>query len=440
MPNCLEEKTMEQETKRTVYFKDVFFAIVYRWKWLLIATLAGALLLGGIQMLGSDREVTLDSVSLAPENQIKVEQLQDTLARMEHNIEAQSDYLDNSVFISLDPYNAYSAGIYLQVTPVGIDDAELYTHQMAALLRGYHAHLFAPDVLTQLGEEFNMEAAYLRELLSFDFSHESYLSITARGRDAQEAQALRDAIIRVTEGNQEAVAAALGAHTVHCIPFAIGPRIDTGLFDTQNAAHQKLITMKNTLVSAEAELDRLLPNGLRSGSMSPVLFALIGAVLGFCLVAAVAFVGHLASGKVYSARVLKDQTGLQILGCLPGKKRNPIDRWLRKLEGRAQQDAAQAVAANICNRTKELPGILLLGSYEEAFLQPLVKALESRGKQCSVCADPANSAPAMDAIDQCEAAILVATCGLTQYENAVWVKQTVQEYGKQLLGCVVIDG
>lgn len=431
---------MEQETKRTVYFKDVFFAIVYRWKWLLIATLAGAILLGGFQMLASNRNTTLDSVSLAPENQIKVEQLQATLERMERNIEAQSAYLEHSVFMSLDPYAAYSAGIYLQVAPTEIIDAERYTHQMAALLRGYYAHLFAPEVLTQLGEEFQMEAAYLRELLSFDFSNESYLNISVRGRDAQEAQTLRQAIIQIIEANRNVIADTLGAHTVHCIPFAVGPRIDTGLFDTQNAAHQKLTTMKNTLVSAEAELDRLLPNGLTSGGMSPLLFALIGAVLGFCLVAGCAFVGHLASGKVYSARVLQDQTSLRILGCLPGKQRNPIDRWLRKLEGRAQKDAAEAVATNICNRTKELPGILLLGSYEDAFLGPLVKALESRGKQCNVCADPANSAAAMDAIDKCEAAIFVATCGLTQYENAVWVKQTAQEYGKTLLGCVVIDG
>ena len=163
-------------------------------------------------------------------------------------------------------------------------------------------------------------------------------------------------------------------------------------------------------------------------------------MLGFCLVAGIAFVGHLASGKVYSARVLKDQTGLGILGCLPGKKRNAIDRWLRKLEGRAQNDAAQAVAVNICNRTKDTQQLLLLGAYEESSLQPLVKALEDLGKVCTVCADPAQSAQSMNAIDQCQIAILVETCGLSTYENVIWEKTTIEQYSKLLLGCVVIDG
>ena len=129
-----------------------------------------------------------------------------------------------------------------------------------------------------------------------------------------------------------------------------------------------------------------------------------------------------------------------ILGCRPGKKRTAIDRWLRKLEGRAQNDAAQAVAVNICNRTKDTQQLLLLGAYEESSLQPLVKALEDLGKVCTVCADPAQSAQAMNAIDQCQIAILVETSGLSTYENVIWEKTTIEQYSKLLLGCVVIDG
>lgn len=371
---------------------------------------------------------------------MKVDLLESTQERLTASIAAQTEYLENSLLMTIDPYTAVSSGIYLRVSPEGITDQEIYRHQMASILRSYYTHLLAPETLSGIAEQFDIDVVYLRELITLDFSTESYLGITVRGRDQQEAEALRDAIRQAIEASREAIAEDLGVHTMSIIPFTLGPRVENGLYDTQNAAHQKLTTMINTLTSTTTELKRLMPQALTSGGTSPVLFAAIGGVLGFILVAAVAFILHLASGKVYSARVLKDQTGMKILGCLPGKKRNAIDRWLRKLEGRAQADAAEAVAANIANRTKDTRALLLLGSYEEAFLEPLVKALESRGKVCTVCADPANSVKAMDAIDGCETAVLVETCGISAYESVIWAKTTLEEYGKNLLGCVVIDG
>lgn len=432
---------MEQENKgQTIYFKDLFFAILYQWKWLVIVALVGAILLGGIQMLGSNQQASLDSVTITPETQMKVDLLEATEQRLTVNIEAQTQYLENSVLMSIDPYTAVSSGIYLRVSPEGITDQEIYKHQMASILRSYYTHLLAPETLSGIAEQFDIDVVYLRELITLDFSTESYLGITVRGRDQQEAEALRDAIHQAIEASQEVITEDLGVHTMSIIPFTLGPRVENGLYDTQNAAYQKLTTMTNNLTSTTTELKRLMPQALTSGSMSPVLFAAIGGVLGFILVAAVAFILHLASGKVYSARVLQDRTDLKVLGCLPGKKRNTIDHWLRKLEGRTQAEAAEAVATNIANRSKDIQQLLLLGTYEDTLLQPLVKALESRGKVCTVCADPAQSAEAMDAIDQCQLAILVESCGISGYENVIWEKNTIEEYGKQLLGCVVIDG
>ena len=431
---------MEQENKgQTIYFKDLFFAILYQWKWMLIAALIGAILLGGIQVLSSNKDVTMDTTSLTPEEQIRVTMVQDTEQRVTANYDAQIKYLENSVLMSIDSYHAITSGIYLHVSPVDFVDAEIYTHQMASILRGY-SQLLTPQALDKIAETMDMETVYLRELITMDFSNESYLGITARGRDQEEAEHIRDAIIQLMEDSAASVAQNLGEHTMSITPFTTGPRMDKDLYESQNAAHQKLISLSNSQLAAIKELDRLLPEEMEAGAADIALFAAIGFVLGMIIVVGVAFVMHLASGKVYSARVLQDRTELKILGCMPGKKRNALDRWLRKMEGRAQADTAEAVAANIANRTKDTQQLLLLGNYEDGALQPLAKALESRGKVCTVCAAPAQSAQAMDAIDQCQVAILVETCGVSGYENIIWEKNTIDEYGKQLLGCVVIDG
>lgn len=431
---------MEQENKgQTIYFKDLFFAILYQWKWLLIVALIGAILLGGIQVLGSNQQTTMDITTLTPEEQIRVQMVQDTEQRVTSNYNAQVQYLENSVLMSIDSYNAITSGIYLHVSPAEFVDAEIYKHQMASILRGY-SQLLTPQALDKIAQTMDMETVYLRELITMDFSNESYLGITARGRNQEEAERIRDAVSQLMKDSTASITQNLGAHTMSIIPFTTGPRMDKDLCESQNAAHQRLISLSNSQLAAIKELKRLLPEELETGAADILLFAAIGFVLGMVMVAGVTFVLHLASGKVYSARVLQDRTELKILGCLPGKKRNGLDRWLRKMEGRAQADAAEAVAANIANRTKDTQQLLLLGNYEDRFLQPLAKALEERGKVCTVCAAPAQSAQAMDAIDQCQVAILVETCGVSGYENIIWEKNTINEYGKQLLGCVVIDG
>ena len=432
---------MEQENKgQTIYFKDLLFCVLHQWKWLVIATLVGAILLGGVQILGSNQEVSIDSVTIMPETQEKLDMLLDTEERLNASIVSHSAYLENSVLMTLDPYTAISSGIYLQAFPEGIADSEAYNHKMAAIFRSYYAELMSASTMDQLAQSLQIESVYLRELISTDFSNESYLTITARGRDQQEAEAIRDVILQTLESCTAELCQTLGQHTISAIGFTIGPRVDNGLYDTQKTAQQKLTTLTNSLTSNTTEINRLLPQQLTSGDENPIIFAGVGGAMGFCFVVALALLMHLASGKVYSARLVQDQTEVKVLGCLKGKKHNAIDSWLRKLEGRAQEDAAPAIATNIANRTKDTPELLLLGSYDAASLQPLAEALEKLGKRCTLCADPAKSAQAMAAIDQCQVAILVETCGISTYENIIWEKDTIADYSKNLLGCVVIEG
>ena len=59
---------MEQErSAQTIYFKDLFFSVLYKWKWLVIAAVVGGLLLGGVELLTSGVSTTLNPVTLTPE-------------------------------------------------------------------------------------------------------------------------------------------------------------------------------------------------------------------------------------------------------------------------------------------------------------------------------------------------------------------------------------
>ena len=420
-----------QQGERTIYFKDLVFSVLYKWRAVLVAMLIGAVLLGGMEWLGGTDDVTLHSVSLTPENQLKVDQYRNTLERTERLIDSHAAYLQESILISLDSYKAYTAGVYVSVET---EDAP-----SAAIVYAYHAVLMDTATMETVGKQYDMAPVYLAELISVEVKDTNVLGVTVRGRTLEEAEAIAASLRQAVEAQQETVTQAMGPHKLQMRSFRSGPAVDKTLFSLQDAAQQRMTSLKNTAASATTELNRLLPTQLQPGKTQPLLFAVVGGILGALLVAAAVCVMHVASAKVYSARTLKDRTGVRILGRICGKQRKSVDRWLRKLEGRAMGTDPDGIVVNIANRCAEYKQLLVFGSCDEAKLRPLTEALTNAGIQCTLCAEAAGSAQALKALPNCDAAVLVETCGESTYDDVIWTVETVNEYGKPLLGCVLLD-
>lgn len=427
---------MENQTERTIYFKDLVFSVLYSWKAIVAAMLIGALLLGGLALLDKEDTVLMDAVSLTPENQIKVDQYQKTLERTQKLIESHAVYLEESVLMSLDSYAAYTAGACVSISPETQAGAAGY-EQAIAVAHVYRTGLMDTAVMDAIAKQHSMKTDYLRELITVDVISGGVLNIMVRGRTQEEAKTIAQALTQEVEAQHESLDKSV---KLQVSSFSKGPAVDRTLYDLQNAAHQRMTTLKNTVTSAETELNKLLPNQLQAGKPQPVLFAAVGAFLGAFLVAAFACVKHIGSGKVYSARTFQDRTGLRILGRVCGKKRNVVDRWLRKLEGRATHTQPDAIIANIKNRCADVKKLLVFGASDAQLLQPLTEKLTAAGIQTTLCAEPAGSAKAIQTLPECDAAVLVAECGQSAYDEVIWIGQTVNEYGKTLLGCVLIDG
>lgn len=426
-----------QQTERTIYFKDLVFSVLYRWRAILAAMLIGAVLLGGLECLSASKEVTLNSVSVTPENQLKIDQYQNTLERTELLIESHTVYMDESILMKLDSYAAYTAGLYVSANPATEADSE---NRAAAILYAYRTGLLDTAVMEALGKKYDMETIYLKELITPEVTNAGILNIFVRGRTLEEAEAIVASLKEILEAQQEQVSQTIAPHKLQISSFSAGPAIDKALYDLQNAAQQRMTTLKNTATSATTELNKLLPTQLQSGKAQPLLFAVVGAFLGAFFMAAVTCVMHIGSGKVYSARTLKDRAGVRILGCVSGKKRKAIDNWLRKLEGRILYTQPDAIIANIANRCTEYKHLLVFGCCDADLIRPLTEELIASGIQCTLCAEPAGSAQAIKALPGCDAAVLVATCGESSYDDVIWTVETVGEYQKTLLGCVLIDG
>lgn len=431
-----------ERKERTFYLKDLFFSILYCWKGLLIAALVFGLLLCGLDMLGSQDTVVLKTTSMTPENQLKIQQLEANIKLNEQYITEQTRYLQESVFMQLDPYAAYTAGFHIFVQPDVPEDAveAMLFDPTEGIMRAYRSHLNTEEMLEQVGQQVGISAYHLQELISYDTSYENCTGVTVRGRTAEEAQKVSDALQAQTEAYAETVGKEVAAHSCTYISLSTGPKLDNSLYTAQENAYKKLTTLKTAVVDAKSELSRLKPTELIPGSSSPALFAVVGVVLGMLLVTLYACIVYIAGDKVYSARTLKDRTGVTILGTFCSKKHGPVKTLLRKLEGRNPYGKTDAVAVNLRNRCGEYKNLLILGTFGSAVAEDLKNVLQKAGITCTIQADPANSAATLEQLPCCDGVVLVQTCSLSRYEQVAWQIETIESYNKPLLGCILIDG
>lgn len=435
---------MEQnKEKQLIYFKDLVFSALYQWKKILVVAILFAVLFGALNLLTAEKAVNVGGVNMTPETEKKVSHLEQQRDRYKQLIEQQTYYIDHSPYMQIDPFALYTCGFALYVQPeydAPITDATPVVRDSNALRQAYRSLITNSSTIDTISASLDMEPAFLRDLLTFDLSTDGMLSIVVYSPSADDGKHISSLLSEIVTNNHDSIAQQLMPHTINIIPTQNGPAINLGIADGQANAHNKLTQYENQLLSYESQLNQYLPTALVSGESDPLPFAIIGGILGAFLMVGIAWVSYLGSSRIYSARVLSNRTGIRVLGCVNGRKRNFIDRWLRKLEGRAVHSSFDTVCADICNRCGDGKQLLVMGCFRAEALQNMTAILEKADIRCTVCADPVSNAEAIAALPTCDAVVLVDTCGSSRYDQVEWAMQTVADYEKNLLGCVLIDG
>lgn len=429
--------------KQLIFFKDLLFVALYQWKKILIVAIAFAVLLGAVGVLTGKDEATVGGMTLTPETQSKVEMLEAKKEFTEKRLKEMKVYMEESVMMTLDPYAVCTSGFHIVIAPLydtPVTEATPIEADASALIRAYRSALVNSQRLNELAQQLDVDRKYLHEQIQFDTSTENTLGVLVRSNDMENAKAIADVLRATTEAGKETIAQTVKDHEITIILFESGPVYDSTCASQQDTTQKTLTNYENDLLSVETELKRYAPTQLVSGGTNPLLYAIVGAFLGACLVVGLAWVGHIGGSKIYSARVLENRTGVRVLGCVRGKKRNFIDRWLRKVEGRADNTQLDAVATDIRNRCKDAKQLLVMGCFDSEALTALTALLEKSGISCKLCPDPSVKADALEALPSCDAVVLAEVCGSSRYEAVEWAIQTVSDYEKALLGCVLIDG
>lgn len=448
MNNKLEEQV--------IYPKDLLFAALYRWKAAVVLGLVLALLLGGLQVLKSSGSGVADTAAQAAYEEALLEFEEEKASldaykeKYEAEIHAQTQYLQDSVLLSLDPFAHYRATVSLYAsTDYQIQADKFYQtpDKVKNLLANYQALLQSDSTVTALAESAGLAWQQMYELYTVNCNTDTgVLTVTILHSDKTAAENLLKCLLEIADKHQAVLAQGVGKHELAVLHQGVELVSDVSLLSVSREAWAQLNTLKEELTKIQDAIGALVaPAPPLVGGFSvkkTVIFAVLGFIAGFAVVAVAAWFTHMESDKVYSARLLRIRTGIKVLGTLNVTKFGPLDRMIRKWEGRDIADPAAKAALLACDLRNRFPEgtILLTGSGTAQDREALLQALLAVGADAVDAGNLLTDAQAVEALKKASGVVLAEKCAQATCTDVFQQMQTVADYQKPLLGCVVLDG
>ena len=447
----MENKRNEQ----VIYLKDLLFVLLRGWRKLLIAAVVLGVLLGGLKLFRGVQEITAaNDAAAAALPQAKQEYSQalkmaDSAVELaEKERDDQKEYMEESIYLRLNPRGYYLAEVTFFVQP----NSSAASTAVDRILNQYVTTLQSNPVMARISKAMGEGLKYVREVCYVEADPEAITIHVVCSCDTEEmAEKFLAAVKEEVVAAQDKIALVRGSHKLLLIEEGTSKQISMELEQKRKEAKALLSSMdakvEETKAARAAMTEPVAAMLPRSGAVKPAIkHAVLGAAIGVAVVVVCLWLRHVFGSKVYSARVLTNVTGVKLLGCVSGKNiKNPIDRWLLKLEGREIDDREARIkllAADIRNRCSEYTQLLVTGDGDAKSRETLVEALaeEIPGIRLVDMGSLLQAPEAVDALSANDAVLLVEQCGSSLYGRVEKELDMIADYGKTLVGCVLLDG
>lgn len=445
----------KMEQRQEVDLKDLMFYVLYRWKKMIMIALIMAVLVGAYQMLSAKRSNA--SLSNNTENaayQEALEAYEAQLAAAQGNVDtvneaiaAQEKYIQESILMNMNA-NSYYEGTY----------SVYITSQSSNVLTTFQDLMNGSDVQASAAESMGWEVQYLAELVSVTLvsnsNVEGRLTINVAAPTEEQATQLLNLYVGAYQSVGTQITSAVAEFEAAVIDNQVNKASSTIYESAQKTAKEALTGYRANLVSYQKTLDALVAPEAPT-TVTPVSTvkagikgAVIGAVLGVILVGGCCCVSFVTGDRIYSPDELKERKQVKIMGVLPdvgSKKRGPVIKALRKLEGRktdANEDKEWSlIAANVNNYRAGAQVIMVTGTAEKAVILKAAKELRDRMPDVKVMSagNMLTEASTLTHLPVCDGVLLVETVGKSRYKDLGLEIEKIQDMEKQLIGCVVMD-
>lgn len=451
--------TYEQE----IDLKDLLFAVLYRWRLILVIAVLFAVLLGGYRLVTTYRAQTnpqvLAEAQDAYQKALEIYEndaaiIDSDMQTLMSDVEEQMDYMDHSVLMNMNPYNVWEAKTAFFVRPE-IESAPDMMYQSLgyadAILQTYALSLSGSDFRQEVADQAGIELPYLNELIAIT-SENNLLTLQVRYEEEEGARMIMDYLVDGVKQFRREIADSVGDHVITKVSSSVDSVVDLDLIEAQEGRQQRLTLLNDNLKQKQTELDSLTePEDMSapaaSALKSGIKYGVLGGVLGAFMVVFFVCVVFLMSDKLYSAKQLKSYCGVKILGTLPlpSGRKGAVDRWLNRLEGRAVPGAEEneyaLAAVNILNYAGNVKTLLVAGTAEPEKVSGVAEQLSSRlpGIQVVPAGNMLQDSETLKKLPECDGVVLVEQCRRSAYGQVKAEVEKATDLRKPVIGCVVFE-
>lgn len=472
-----------QNYEQEIDLKDLMFAVLRRWRPIILIAIIFALLLGGFKAVRGLGQMK-DAEYVASKQQeydnsmdqyeMSKERLEKEIENIKASLESQNDYMENSVLMNINPYDEYTTAVSFYVaTDYQIMPGMAYQNPNTAssIMAAYMS-------MIQNGEMYNyvlkkmepsLELRYLQELVTVEPDYDNNMfNVRVISSTEEGAEQIMSFIMESLNDYQAVITQKIGPHTLNMIQDtgAAGPSaapggemsrtpevyttVDLELEKKQQDQSARTQTLNQSLTDKTKELNELkepantLPS-TGSALKSAVKYGVLGAFLAVFFIC----VSFLMSDKLANDRELRRRYGLMVLGVFDsGEKKGLfafVDRFIDRMEGTAarKMSSAQAcsvVAANVMNYAGEAKQILLVTSTDAGVLDTVNEELSAVLPSLTLTSggNLDREAEAIRKAASCDAVILVEKRKESSFTGIERELEIVKSLDKKILGCVVL--
>lgn len=433
---------------------DILAALVRKGKQIICCGIVLALLLGGYTGFNVWR-------ALNDEEYINFDQetYEYTKLTLERNIEAteraisnHEEYLANSLWMQINPYDKHTTELYLLIS--GIDESDVgmtfgdtttpRDYMLNRITAQYSIFWSAEDLQQSLGIPRYKQVLdkYIRELVGISFLDGGIICVRAIGATEEEARELANAASALLMSKMGVVKENSFNHTIGLYNTVQQSQIDTGMAETQYAYQAQIDAYNESIISAQKEIIKL--EKPESVSTAIIKKFIIGGVLGAGLACAWYLCKVLLTNSVQSSAQMERSLSIPFSGTLV--RRKGLFHWLANLFAgeRVWEDESQAldyiveiVKMRFNGERLLLASTLDLSKHTEA-VEKLRVALSAAGIKVDFKDSFLHNPGTPGALSNCDGVLLLEQADNTQTKQALQVCQLAEECKKNVIGFVLL--
>lgn len=441
---------------REFTLKTLLVMFLRKTRAVIVWALIVGVLVGGFMALSAYRDESAGEAQGAPEKYSEeLAAAQEAVERIQRQIGEVEEYLENSLYQALNPFNKGEGTVLFfvdterdQEAEPGVQGADPRKTVIAAYLSFYNSdEALIQDICELMGTD--LDERYVLELIDVSLvdgaepnefvrmTDSNIVQITVSYEDAAVAKQIAQLVF---EESQKHIRESVQEHTATVLAEKSGYVVDTALRETQLEYDTKRTELKASLAEKEAALETL-ESSQPSGSDGISLFsiakkAVIGFVIGVIIAAVAVFVLALLSGKLQSVDEL---VGLNIplVGIVPkGGRKGFVARWIDKLEGDPAVEPAQALALVAANLERLAPEqtVCLVGTADAAALAEVADGLKGKAV---LCGNVLQEAEAVQALDKADGVVLVEERGVSSAARIAEEIDRLKALNKAIVGILL---